>query len=45
MFKLVGEQILDNAWTGYHCSLFAYGQTGSGKFKIIIIIIIFIYFF
>lgn len=27
----MGQQILDNAWEGYHCCLFAYGQTGSGK--------------
>ena len=31
VFDLVGKQILDNAWQGYHCCLFAYGQTGSGK--------------
>ena len=23
--------VLDNAWAGFHCTLFAYGQTGSGK--------------
>lgn len=22
---------MNNAWLGYHCSMFAYGQTGSGK--------------
>lgn len=27
----MGEEVLDNAWKGYHCCLFAYGQTGSGK--------------
>jgi len=31
VFDLVGKQVLDNAWEGYHCCLFAYGQTGSGK--------------
>ena len=31
VFSIVGQQILDNAWQGYHCCLFAYGQTGSGK--------------
>ena len=31
VFDLVGKEILDNAWDGYHCCLFAYGQTGSGK--------------
>ena len=31
VFSKVGQQILDNAWQGYHCCLFAYGQTGSGK--------------
>ena len=31
VFETLGEQILDNAWEGYHCCLFAYGQTGSGK--------------
>jgi hypothetical protein len=28
---VLGKQVLDNAWEGYHCCLFAYGQTGSGK--------------
>jgi kinesin family protein 13 len=28
---LLGKEVLDNAWQGYHCCLFAYGQTGSGK--------------
>ncbi|KER25228.1 hypothetical protein T265_14246, partial [Opisthorchis viverrini] len=27
----LGRGILDNAFSGYACSLFAYGQTGSGK--------------
>ena len=31
VFDILGKQILDNAWEGYHCCLFAYGQTGSGK--------------
>ena len=31
IFDTVGQQVLDNAWQGYHCCLFAYGQTGSGK--------------
>ena len=31
IFSVLGKQILDNAWEGYHCCLFAYGQTGSGK--------------
>ena len=31
VYKVLGEEILDNAWTGYNCCLFAYGQTGSGK--------------
>jgi hypothetical protein len=31
VFQKVGQEILDNAWAGYHCCLFAYGQTGSGK--------------
>jgi hypothetical protein len=31
LYKALGEQVLDNAWQGYHCCLFAYGQTGSGK--------------
>jgi len=31
VFDLVGKEVLDNAWEGYHCCLFAYGQTGSGK--------------
>jgi len=31
VYDCVGEEILNNAWEGYHCCLFAYGQTGSGK--------------
>jgi kinesin family protein 13 len=31
VYKAVGEEVLRNAWDGYHCTLFAYGQTGSGK--------------
>jgi len=31
VFDLVGKEVLDNAWQGYHCCLFAYGQTGAGK--------------
>ncbi len=31
VFNTVGQEILNNAWEGYHCCLFAYGQTGSGK--------------
>jgi len=31
VFSDLGRGMLDNAWQGYHCSLFAYGQTGSGK--------------
>ena len=31
VYQALGEQVLDNAWQGYHCCLFAYGQTGSGK--------------
>lgn len=31
VFQMVGEEILANAWEGYHCCLFAYGQTGAGK--------------
>lgn len=31
VFNCVGEEVLANAWQGYHCCLFAYGQTGSGK--------------
>ena len=31
VYDVLGKQVLDNAWAGYHCCLFAYGQTGSGK--------------
>lgn len=31
MYNVLGKEVLDNAWEGYHCCLFAYGQTGSGK--------------
>ncbi|EGR27406.1 kinesin motor domain protein [Ichthyophthirius multifiliis] len=31
VYDLVGSQMLDNAWQGYHCCLLAYGQTGAGK--------------
>ena len=31
IFKLVGQNTLDNALAGYNASVFAYGQTGSGK--------------
>lgn len=31
VFDTFGKKILDNAWEGYHCTLFAYGQTGAGK--------------
>ena len=31
VYEVLGKQVLDNAWSGYHCCLFAYGQTGSGK--------------
>ena len=31
VYNELGKQVLDNAWSGYHCCLFAYGQTGSGK--------------
>jgi len=31
VYEQLGQQVLDNAWEGYHCCLFAYGQTGSGK--------------
>lgn len=30
-YDAIGEEVLTNAWEGYHCCLFAYGQTGSGK--------------
>ena len=31
VYEAVGQEVLRNAWDGYHCCLFAYGQTGSGK--------------
>lgn len=31
VFDDLGKGVLDNAWSGYNCSLFAYGQTGAGK--------------
>lgn len=31
LFSDLGAGLLDNAWSGYNCTLFAYGQTGSGK--------------
>lgn len=31
VFKDLGTNILDNAFTGFNCSIFAYGQTGAGK--------------
>jgi hypothetical protein len=31
VYEVLGKEVLDNAWQGYHCCLFAYGQTGSGK--------------
>ena len=31
VYQKLGVSVLDNAWLGYHCSLFAYGQTGAGK--------------
>ena len=31
VYQAVGEEVLKNAWEGYHTCLFAYGQTGSGK--------------
>ncbi len=34
VYDKLGEEILNNAWEGYHCCLFAYGQTGSGKVKL-----------
>lgn len=29
--NVIGKDVLDNAWDGFHTCLFAYGQTGSGK--------------
>lgn len=31
MYDALGKEVLDNAWEGFHTTLFAYGQTGSGK--------------
>ncbi|XP_045131033.1 kinesin-like protein KIF13B isoform X11 [Portunus trituberculatus] len=31
VFTAMGEDILNNAFTGYNACIFAYGQTGSGK--------------
>lgn len=31
VFSDLGVPMLENAWSGYNCSIFAYGQTGSGK--------------
>jgi hypothetical protein len=31
VYNDLGEEVLNNAWEGYHACLFAYGQTGSGK--------------
>ena len=31
VFTDLGLGMLENAWSGYNCSIFAYGQTGSGK--------------
>jgi pSer/pThr/pTyr-binding forkhead associated (FHA) protein len=31
VFEDLGNDVLNNAWNGYHACLFAYGQTGSGK--------------
>jgi hypothetical protein len=31
VYKVIGVDVLDSAWEGYHTCLFAYGQTGSGK--------------
>lgn len=31
VYSLLGLEVLENAWNGYHCCLFAYGQTGAGK--------------
>nr|XP_045609917.1 kinesin-like protein KIF13A isoform X6 [Procambarus clarkii] len=31
VFTAVGQDILNNAFTGYNACIFAYGQTGSGK--------------
>lgn len=31
VFNVLGQDVLDSAWEGYHVCLFAYGQTGAGK--------------
>eukprot|EP00927_Polykrikos_kofoidii_P002368 TRINITY_DN10934_c0_g1_i2.p1 TRINITY_DN10934_c0_g1~~TRINITY_DN10934_c0_g1_i2.p1 ORF type:complete len:883 (+),score=143.46 TRINITY_DN10934_c0_g1_i2:35-2650(+) len=31
VFDIFGRRVINNAWKGYHCTLFAYGQTGAGK--------------
>jgi hypothetical protein len=31
VFDDLGQEVIDNAFEGYHTCLFAYGQTGSGK--------------
>jgi hypothetical protein len=31
VYKVVGVDVLNSAWEGFHVCLFAYGQTGSGK--------------
>ena len=30
-WNLMGEKVLDRAWSGYNNTIFAYGQTGGGK--------------
>ena len=31
VYKVIGVDVLNAAWEGFHVCLFAYGQTGSGK--------------
>ncbi|KDO34544.1 hypothetical protein SPRG_00607 [Saprolegnia parasitica CBS 223.65] len=31
IFREVGRDLIENAFSGFNCSVFAYGQTGSGK--------------
>ena len=31
VYKVIGVDVLNSAWEGFHVCLFAYGQTGSGK--------------
>ena len=31
VFTYLGQPIVDNAFSGFNCTLFAYGQTGAGK--------------